>query len=173
MKRWLPGGLIVLVVLALTGCDSDSDQPAQNVTRPVTSTDLRVVQGQTVYVPAYAAIYTETDKTLQLTVTLAIHNTDPQHAIVIRSIRYYGTDGKLVKDYLSAPVEIGPYATAGYVVEKDPQGSWGANFVVEWSAAQEVYEPVIEAVMVGTSFGHSISLISPGRVVSEIAAAAE
>jgi hypothetical protein len=168
MKRWLLG---IVIAMMLTGCDSGTKQPAQNVTRPVTSTDLRVVQGQTVYVPAYAAVFTETDKTLQLTVTLAIHNTDPEHAIVIRSVRYYGTDGKLVKDYLSAPVEIGSYATAGYVVEKDSQAGWGANFVVEWGAAQDVYEPVIEAVMVGTSFGHSISLISPGRVVSEISEA--
>lgn len=168
MQRWFLVIAIALIPGLIAGCDSGSDQPAQNVTRPVTTTDLRVVQGQTVYVPAYAAIFTETDKTLQLTVTLAIHNTDPEHAVVIRSVRYYGTDGTLVKDYLSAPVEIGPYATAGYVVEKDSQGGWGANFVVEWGAAQDVYEPVIEAVMVGTSFGHSISLISPGRVVSEI-----
>lgn len=160
--------ITVLLASSLTGCSSDSGQDVPNVTRPIHTTDLRLVKGQTVYVPAYSEIFAGDDRTLELTVTLAIHNSDPEHGIVLRTVQYYDTNGELVREYLDVPVEIGPLATAGYLVtEEDAQGGWGANFLVEWGAEQEVYEPVIEAVMIGASFGYSVSLISPGRVVSQ------
>ena len=168
MKRILFVGVLALLVGLLAGCAPDSQQVASSGTRPVHTTDLRLVKGQTVYVPAYSEIFADRDRLLRLTVTLAIHNSDPNHGIVLRAVRYYDTNGELVTDYLDAPVEVGPMATAGYVVEKeDVRGGWGANFVVEWGAEQEVYEPVIEAVMIGADFGHVVSLISPGKVVSQ------
>jgi len=167
MKRWFLLLGSALLIISLPGCRSNPEQPAESVLQPVDTTDLRLVKGQTVYIPAYAEIFTESDKTLTLTVTLAIHNTDPDHALILHSVRYYDTNGALVKDYLDTPVEIGPLATAGYVIGDDMRGGWGANFIVEWGADTDIYEPVIEAVMIGSSFGQGISLISPGRVIHQ------
>jgi len=169
MKRLLVFICVVIaLVFSLVGCSSDSDQNLPNVTRPIHTTDLRLVKGQTVYVPAYSEMFAGDERTLKLTVTLAIHNSDPTQSIVLRTVQYYDTNGELVREYLDEPVEIGPLSTMGYIVaEQDTRGGWGANFLVEWGAEQEVYEPVIEAVMIGAGFGYSISLISPGRVVSQ------
>ena len=168
VKKLVFACVTVLLISSLAGCSSGSGQAVPNVTRRIHTTDLRLVKGQTVYIPAYPEIFAGNDRTLELTVTLAIHNSDPEQGIILRTVQYYDTNGELVKEYLDEPVEIGPLATAGYVVTKETaQGGWGANFLVEWGAEQEVYEPLIEAVMIGASFGFSVSLISPGRVVSQ------
>ncbi len=137
--------------------------------RPVTGRDLRVVTGQTVYVPGYSEVFFGTEgQNRDLAVTLAIHNTDLDSPIIVQAVRYYDTDGNLILDYINEPVEVASLATTGYLVrDRDRRGGWGANFVVEWGAEQPVHEPVIEAIMVSTGGTHGISLISPGRVISQ------
>lgn len=165
--------IVFLAALLLLGaCESRSNAPSSPSTgtlQAVTARDLQIVTGQTVYVPAYSEIFMgTTSRTMPLTVTLAIHNTDPNAAIIIQSVQYFDTDGVLVRDYVSEPVAINPLATRGFVVEdQDRSGGWGANFIVVWGAEVPVYEPVIEAIMVSTQGTHGISLISPGRVVSQ------
>jgi hypothetical protein len=53
------------------------------------------------------------------------------------------------------------------VTEKglEDQGGSGANFIVEWTAATTVSEPVVEAVMISAQAGQGISFLSPGRVI--------
>lgn len=164
--------IFLVVMLALGACQGRSNTPATTSTgtlQPITARDLQIVTGQTVYVPAYSEIFMgTTSRTMPLTVTLAIHNTDPNATIIIQSVQYFDTDGLLVRDYVSDPVAIDPLATRGFVVEdQDRSGGWGANFIVVWGAETPVYEPVIEAIMVSTQGTHGISLISPGRVVSQ------
>jgi hypothetical protein len=131
--------------------------------------DLNIVTGQMVFVPAYSEIaWVSASNTLELTATLAIHNTDPDDSIIIRSARYYDTAGNLVRDFVQAPVELPPLATTGFVIPAgESEGGWGTNFLVEWGAETAVYEPVIEAVMVSQRGAEGVSFISPGRVVSE------
>lgn len=140
-------------------------QPVPTVER----TDLQIVTGQRVFVPAYSEIfYGGVNTLLDLTTTLAIHNADPENPILITSIEYYNTDGELVRDYVDAPLRLNPLATTGIVVEQsDDSGGWGANFLVEWGAETPVYEPVIEAVMVSRQGTEGVSFISAGRVISE------
>lgn len=162
---------ILLMCLLLAACTTQ-EPPALSGTPPLnfmTARDLQIVTGQTIYVPAYSEIfYGSASRTMSLSVTLAIHNTDPESAIIIQSVQYFDTNGALVRDYISSPVEILPLATSGFIVEdRDVSGGWGANFIVKWGAEQPVYEPVIEAIMVSTQGTHGISLISPGRVVSQ------
>ncbi len=167
MQRFL---LVIILMLGLVGCDSGDDEPANQVLQPVTNVrELQIVTGQTVYVPAYSEIFhTNASQTVKLTVTLAIHNSDPNSPIIIESVEYFDTNGKLVKNYVENPQQVPPLATAGFVVEQsDTSGGWGANFLVKWGAEQPVYEPVIEAVMISTSSAIGISMISPGRVVSQ------
>jgi hypothetical protein len=130
--------------------------------------DLHIVTGQLVFVPAYSEVILVSSPALQLSTTLAIHNTDPEHAIIIQSVRYYNTDGELVREFIESPSELKPLATTGFVIPSDDtSGGWGANFLVEWVAEEPVYEPVIEAVMVSTRGTEGVSFISEGRVVSE------
>jgi hypothetical protein len=75
----------------------------------------------------------------------------------------------LVRDYIDQPVEVAPLATTGFLVDdRDMSGGWGANFIVEWVAEEPVYEPIVEAIMIGARDTQGISMISPGRVISEM-----
>lgn len=136
---------------------------------PLTARDLQIVTGQTVYVPAYSEVfYGRADLWMELAVTLAIHNTDTDAPIILQSVRYFDTNGSLVRDYVTDPVEVAPLATTGFLVEDDDRsGGWGANFIVEWGAESPVFEPVIEAIMIGTRNNQGISFISTGRVISQ------
>ena len=172
--------LLVCSLLLLTGCQaqqlSGGQQQSNNPPltagqiRSVTGRDLRIVTGQTVYVPAYSEVFAggRDRETVPLAVTLSVHNTDLDSPIIVQSVRYYDTDGNVVRDYISDPIEVSSLATTGFLVEDlDRSGGWGSNFVVEWVAEEPVYEPVIEAIMISTRGTQGISMISLGRVISQ------
>ena len=128
------------------------------------SYDIEVVDGQTVYVPVYSHIFSEGGQAYLLEATLSIRNSDPNQQITIESVRYYDTKGQLVEDFIEGSVALGPLETTSFLVEKsDARGGSGANFIVVWNAVEPVYEPIIEAVMVGAAGVHGISFVSPGR----------
>lgn len=167
--RWIILGILAFLLI---GCEGDSAEQPPLMTgsfQTVTGRDLRIVTGQTVYVPAYSEVFFGRENAnIELAITLAIHNTDLDAPIIIQSVRYYNTDGELVRDYIDDPVEVSPLATTGFLVEdRDQSGGWGANFVVEWVAEEPVYEPVIEAIMISTRGSTGISMISLGRVISQ------
>jgi hypothetical protein len=164
--------LLILIAFLLGACEEISTPTQQTVignTRPITARNLQIVTGQMLYVPAYSEIFLGTgNQTIELAVTLTIHNTDLDMPIIVQSVRYYDTDGQLVTDYVEEPLEVGPMATVGYVVpSNDRRGGWGANFIVEWGAEQPVHEPIVEAVMINTRSTQGISMISPGRILSQ------
>ena len=55
--------------------------------------------GQTVYVPIYSHIYhyNSQEQVMNLSATLSIRNTDLTNSIIITSVRYYDSDGKLIR----------------------------------------------------------------------------
>ena len=125
---------------------------------------IEIIEGQTVYVPAYSHIYSRNGEPHQLEVTLSIRNTDPKRGIRLMSTRYFDTKGQLLKNYTVEVLEIGPLETVEFLVKKqDTRGGSGANFIVTWDADEPVYEPIIEAVMVGLTKEYSISFITPAR----------
>ncbi|MCU0475267.1 MAG: DUF3124 domain-containing protein [Anaerolineae bacterium] len=170
---WGKTGWWVVLALMMAGCGAgaptDSGGLPAPVVLPVTANDLQIVTGQRVYVPAYSQVFLTPDgESLELAVTLAIHNTDSDNPLIIREVSYYNTEGALVRNYITEPVQLPPLATTGFIVSsRDQSGGWGANFIVEWGAEQPVYEPVIEAVMVSTRGTQGVSLVSPGRVLSQ------
>jgi len=175
MRRIIVLFVLIVLVLMVAACDSTATNTlptAVPVVQPISANNLQIVTGQRVYVPAYSQILLSPDGTaLELAVTLAIHNTDSKYPLIIREVSYYNTEGDLVRDYISEPVQLPPLATTGFVVASgDQSGGWGANFIVEWGAEQPVYEPVIEAVMVSTRGTQGVSFISPGRVLSQTSA---
>jgi len=127
---------------------------------------IEIVDGQTVYVPVYSHIYADGGRPHLLETTLSIRNLDPKRAISIKSVKYFDTKGSLIKKYLDGKMRLGPLETTAFLVEKrDTSGGSGANFIVVWDAEEPVYEPLVEAIMVGFSENNSISFTSPGRAL--------
>jgi hypothetical protein len=167
---------LILPFLVLTSCAAPIER--QNAPSSAATTGAEspaavatvgpVVAGQTVYVPVYSHIYfRDKSRTINLTATLSIRNTDEQDPIRVVAVRYYDTNGKLVRTYINDPQNLAPMASVDFVVaEDDTSGGAGANFIVEWTASQVVTEPVIEAVMISTASGQGISFVSTGRVIA-------
>jgi len=125
---------------------------------------------QTIYVPLYSHIYADEryrDKPFNLTATLSIRNTDPENGLVLQNVDYYDSAGKLLEKYLDKPVTIAPLASTRFIVqESESKGGSGAKFIVIWTAAKPVVEPIIESVMIGTKLQQGISFLSRGKVIA-------
>ena len=164
---------VFLLVLS-TGCELQNDLttsvPSDILSESsIRLSDLDVVSGQTIYVPAYSEMFITDDRTMDLAVTLTIHNTDFEHPIVLTSVRYYDSHGQLLREYLPEPRQLGPLASTEFFVDGSEQsGGLGTNFIVEWVAEQPVFEPIVEAIMLNTDNTQGISLTSPGRVINQI-----
>jgi len=111
-------------------------------------------QGQTLYLPIYSHIW-HGNKIVdgkypvksQVSALVSIRNTSLKTPIRITTARYYSTDGKLLKEFLPKPVEIGAMGTLELFVErKESEGGSGANFIIQWDAASTTNPPVVEAI---------------------------
>jgi hypothetical protein len=131
--------------------------------------DVKLTTGQTVYVPIYSHIYIGLKgRPFDLAATLSVRNTDPKNSITITSVKYYDTDGNLIKEYLDAPIQLKALASARYIItEGDKTGGSGANFIVKWKSTAAVNPPIIAGVMIGTRSGQGISFISDGQVIKD------
>jgi hypothetical protein len=150
--------LFILVALLIAGSLTSFSHGSES---------SRHTKGQTVYVPLYSNIFVgDKEITWQLSALLSVRNTDPAHPITIKRVEYYDSDGKLVRKYLEKSKKINPMASAYfYVKTSDTAGGWGANFLVEWTSEKKVNEPIVESLMSGMRGNHSVSFISPGRVI--------
>jgi len=148
--------LLIFSALVLTPADSPAEE-------------IRLSAGQIVYVPIYSHIYSGVKgRPFDLAATLSIRNTDPKYPISIVSVKFYDTEGKLVKEYLDAPVILKALASTRYIItEGEKAGGSGANFMVIWNSEKEVNPPIIEGVMIGTHSGQGISFVSRGQVIRE------
>ena len=160
LKRRLSNSICLMVMMILTG-----------ILAPVgiSAEDIKLSTGQTVYVPIYSHIYSGVKgRPFDLAATLSIRNTNPKNSITLVSVKYYDTDGKLVKDYLKKPLQLNALVSTRYIIaEDDKAGGSGANFMVVWKSEQKVNQPIIEAVMIGTHSGQGISFLSRGQVIKE------
>ena len=131
--------------------------------------DIQLSMGQSVYVSIYSHIYGGIKaRPFDLAAILSIRNTDIDQPITIVSVKYYDTDGKLLKEYLDQPLELKTLASTRYIIkESDKAGGSGANFIVKWKSEKKVNLPIIEAVMIGTHSGQGISFVSRGQVIEE------
>ncbi len=127
-------------------------------------------KGQLVYVPVYSHVYHgDMEKKFLLAGIVSIRNTDPNHAITIILADYYDSDGKVIKSYLPKPFTLNPMASTRFVVkESETKGGSGANFLVQWRAEEEVNEPIMEGVMIGTAGQQGISFTSRGKAIKNI-----
>jgi hypothetical protein len=120
-------------------------------------------------VPVYSHVYYDGGRPYLLEATLSIRNTDVRHPVYVRSVRYYDTKGRLVKSHVDRPIRLDPIETIEFLVEvQDTRGGSGANFIVEWFATDQIDEPMVEAVMVGTAGTQGICFSRSGRVLSSV-----
>lgn len=167
-----PHFYLVIAFIFLASC-TKSEIPPKSQSDPsrlkVVSVEqkTKIAMGQTIYVPVYSHIYYQNqEKVLNLAATLSIRNTDFNKSMIITSVHYYDSNGKLIKQFLARPVQLSAMASTDFVVDStDTSGGSGANFIVEWIAQTEISEPIVEAVMIGTESNRGISFVSAGKVI--------
>ena len=160
IKHRPPNCIYFLVLIFSIGILSPADSSAD---------DIQLSMGQSVYVSIYSHIYSGTKaRPFNLGAILSIRNTDINQPVTIVSVKYYGTEGKLLKEYLDEPLQLKVLASTRYIIkEGDKAGGSGANFIVKWKSNKKVTPPIIEAVMIGTHSGQGISFVSRGQVIEE------
>ena len=119
--------------------------------------------GQHLYLPVYAVIqYGDRDRSgaareLPVSSLVSIHNTDLDRPIRLLAARYFATDGKFLRDFLTAPRVLKPMETVEFLVERrDVVGGSGANFVIQWEAAVPVSPPLVQALHVEVQTNRAI-----------------
>ena len=133
-------------------------------------------RGQTVYVPVYSQVaHGNLDGsgkpwTLLLSVMLSIRNVNPDDGITVRSVRYYDTEGKLLREFYPTPKALTPLQSTDVFIEnKDVTGGSGANFLIDWEAAKPVNPPLIEAVHAYFFGTQSVVFTAPSRAIEPVA----
>jgi hypothetical protein len=156
-SRFMSGLLIVVVAGCLMHWKNDGAWAA-NLSR-----------GQTVYVPVYNAVRIgEQGHAFHLAATLCIRNTDRTHAVTIIAADYHGSDGKLLRRFLDAPIQLAPLGSKDFFIKaSDMAGGLYPSFIVQWNSTAKVSEPAVEGVMIGDRSGQGISFISRGRVIED------
>ena len=160
--------------LSVSSCSREAPDPQRQGSaavrlKPLTTALPDPIMSRTVYVPVYSSVYLGTDvrqNMVNLAVTVSVRNVSARHPLVLNFVRYYDSDGKQIREYVSGPSELAPLATVEFVIQRnDIAGGPGANFLVQWAGASEIDEPIIEAVMVGVSGNAGFSFTSSGRTV--------
>lgn len=176
MKRYF--FLLVMFFVLLTSCDNESvrqqakigtlAQSSNTTTTPsnrVTQAVEKIATGETIYVPIYPKIYHLENQTLDLTAALSIRNTDLENPIILTSVRYYDSNGKLVKQYIDCAKRLEPLASMDFLATTQQAKGIGTSFIVEWVAEKNVNPPILEGVMLSTVSTQGISFTSVGRVI--------
>lgn len=133
------------------------------------SPEINLYKSQTVYVPVYSHIYIgDRERPFDLTVTLSIRNTDPNHPITIVSVDYICSNGKMLQEYLKKPIKLNAMASTRYVIAaSNKSGGSGANFIVRWKSDENINEPIIEGIMIGAGSQQGISFVTRGKAIKE------
>ncbi|MBD66233.1 MAG: hypothetical protein CME62_13565 [Halobacteriovoraceae bacterium] len=141
--------------------------PQREELKIVSLNESEKLKGQLVYVPIYSSVYNEFEgNLLHMTGILSIRNISLKEEIIIKSVDYYDTNGKLIKQFISQPFSLGKMSTKDFVIEEsDLSGGTGANFLVEWTSKNKVAAPIMESVMLGSFGTKGFSFSSRGQEV--------
>jgi hypothetical protein len=167
--------VVISLFLFTTACHQDKNR-AEKLSPPAKDMmentylimdDSMVFYGELIYIPVYSSIFYESEKkSIELSVTLSIHNTDPENLIILKKVNYHNTKGVLLKMYLNEPDTLMPFETINFVVdENERKGGTGANFIIEWTCNEPVAAPIAEAIMITTQMNQGISFTTNGRVI--------
>jgi hypothetical protein len=133
----------------------------------------RLATGQSLYLPIYSHLYhgdvnPRTGKPSETLVSthVSIRNTDPATGMKVISARYYNTEGKLLREFLSKPQAIPPLGTYElYVPRSDSSGGSGANFIIDWAAEKPINPPLVEALHADIREARTLLFVTTARAV--------
>lgn len=111
------------------------------------------------YLSVYSHIYSKNQaRSEDLTITISLRNTDPDHPLYLSKAEYYNTHGEAIKSYLDQSVKLEALETLEWVIDqKDRSGGSGANFLFNWAQDSLASDPLFEAVMISTSGQQGLS----------------
>jgi hypothetical protein len=142
-----------------------------NVLVPFQSSAGELSMAGTIYVPVYKSFYQSYGSTRDaygLTSTACLHNTDPKRAIVVNTIDYYTSDGKLLNKLIDEPITIKPWTSREITLQYSTQPEdFGANLIVRWKSDQPVNPPLVEVLMVGQVLNRGVSFLTRGFEIKE------
>ena len=132
-------------------------------------------KGQMLYLPIYSTIWHGDTHPIKgepmkssMSALVSIRNTSLKTSIKVLSARYYNTEGKLIRDFVSAPKSIVPLGTLELFIEKsEAEGGSGANFLIQWEAAADTNAPIVEAVHIDNQASRPYSFITSARVIQK------
>jgi len=166
------GILLPLLSLVIICCDTSKPNQVKNGQDELQSLEIhrdldveKLKSKDLIYVPIYSDIYAdEQNQSLLLAATLSIRNTHMTDSLFIDQIKYYNTQGDMVRDFINEEtIGIPPMATVNYVIEKeDNSGGAGANFIVSIYGEQKNMKPIIQAVMVHYSGNKGFAFTTNG-----------
>lgn len=137
--------------------------------------DMSLSKGQMLYLPIYSTIWhgdTHPKKgepmKSNMSALVSIRNTSMKTQIKVMSARYYNTEGKLIKEFVSIPKSILPLGTLELFIEKsEAEGGSGANFLIQWEAASDTNPPIVEAVHIDNQPSRPYSFVTSARVIQK------
>jgi hypothetical protein len=95
---------------------------------------------------------------------VSIRNTDTRKAIQLLYVRYYDTEGKLIKNFLAAPAMMLPLATIEFFVPRsDTSGGSGANFIIGWKNENQANPPLVQAVHADIDMSRTLIFTTEAR----------
>ncbi|MEN6466154.1 MAG: DUF3124 domain-containing protein [Syntrophaceae bacterium] len=175
MANWIRLVFVILLCVPLTACGNQKSGPADAKPQPFNPETLTVpdqggkkIRGQVLYMPIYSNIPMDKKNKYDVSAFLAVHNTDLKYRIKIKRIDYFDTEGRIVKNFITADQQLDPVATKIFTIPKEDQSGTGANFLIEWIADQPVNEPLIESIMTDLTGTKGLAFISPGKIIREI-----
>lgn len=129
--------------------------------------------GQSLYLSVYSHLYhgdvnPKTGKPSETLVStlVSIRNTDPRMPLKVTGARYYNTEGKLLREFLSAPQTIPPLGTHElYVPRSDSSGGSGANFIIDWTAERPINPPLVEALHADIREARTLLFVTTARPI--------
>jgi hypothetical protein len=137
--------------------------------------EVQLSRGQMLYLPIYSTIWHGDTHPIKgepmkssMSALVSIRNTSMKTPIKVVSARYYNTDGKLIKEFVNSPKAIVPLGTLELFIEKsEAAGGSGANFLIQWEAANDTNAPIVEAVHIDNQASRPYSFITTARVIQK------
>ena len=142
-----------------------------NFINPYKSAAAELSKASTIYVPVYKSFYQSYGSTRDaygLTSTACFHNTDPKNAIIVYTIEYNSSNGKLINKLINEPITIKPWTSREITLQSstDPE-DFGANLIVRWKSEQPVNPLIVEVLMVGQVLNRGVSFLTRGYDIKE------
>lgn len=127
-------------------------------------------KGQTLYVPVYSSLPRLPKRPDELSAVLSVRNTDRGTSLTVQSIDYYDTEGHALEPVISEPIPLAALESRQFLIRQvDQRGGAGANFLVTWTAAEPVTEPIVETVHFHNTGNRAFAFVGRARVIEEAA----